>query len=151
MAARLLSVRPDCIILIVLVPFFMCTTGMLYQIMGYPGPAATLSSAGINYDVGYLHDQDNSAAGWIKEYGNNRDFVYTYTWPGPRILKNQAGITSGKSMFLPDDSYSEKVGTDGYIYLRYNDIFVNDIVAVYPELFDKRNKIHSTDISGVYR
>ncbi|MFC2070222.1 DUF2206 domain-containing protein [Chloroflexota bacterium] len=150
MIAKLLKTRPHWLILAVLVPFFLCTTGALYQVLGYP-VSLILNSSGAEYKTWYLHDQDSYAAKWIKAYGKEHDTVFTYSWPGPRVLKSQAAITSGRSRPLPDGSVSEGEKTSGYIYLRYNDIIINELVIEYPLLFNQRNKVYTAGISEVYR
>ena len=52
------------IILLVLIPYFMCTTGTMYQIFGVPREI-TLNSEGTQYDVLYIHDHWLIAGGWM--------------------------------------------------------------------------------------
>ena len=51
------------IILLVLIPYFMCATGTMYQIFGVPD-AITLNSDGRRYDKYYIHDQHLIAKEW---------------------------------------------------------------------------------------
>ena len=51
-------------ILLVLIPYFMCVTGTMYQIFGVP-EAITLNSEGRVYDMYYIHDHYIMAKEWL--------------------------------------------------------------------------------------
>jgi uncharacterized membrane protein len=150
MVARWLRARPHWIILLVLIPFFMCTTGTMYQIFDVPTPIA-LNSAGTEYETWYVHDQESYAAKWIKEYGEEMIRIYTGVWPGPRVLMSQGKIPlyqiGGSFVSL----YQEGRRIDGYIYLRHTDITVSRVVTEYPDLFARKSKIYTPGGSEVYR
>jgi uncharacterized membrane protein len=55
------------LILIVLVPYFLCTTGTLYQAFGSPRSIA-LNSDGFQYDLLYTHDQETASARWLSQH-----------------------------------------------------------------------------------
>ena len=148
MVAKWLRARPHWIILVVLIPFFMCTTGAMYQMFGVPASMA-LNSAGGEYELWYVHDQDSYAAKWIKEYGGG--YVYTGAWPGPRVLESQGKIPPHQIKGNIISRYQEDGRIDGYIYLSYTDTTVGRIVAEYPDIFVGKNKIYATGGSEVYK
>jgi uncharacterized membrane protein len=68
MVARFLRAKwAYLVIVIVLIPYFMCNTGTMYQVFGVP-QEITLNSKGQNYDVMYVHEQETYAAKWLKEH-----------------------------------------------------------------------------------
>jgi len=149
MMARWLRARPHWIILVVLIPFFMCTTGTMNQILGYPA-SMTLNSAGREYEYIYVHDQDSYAAKWIKEYGKGGVMIYTHSL-GWRVLKSQGKIPPHQIKGSFVSLYQEGKKIDGYIYLGYSNITVAKIVIEYPDIFARKSKIYTTGVSEVYR
>lgn len=51
------------IILLVLVPYFLCVTGAMYNIFGVPN-SIVLNSEGEQYDMYYIHDHQLIAGEW---------------------------------------------------------------------------------------
>jgi hypothetical protein len=41
--------------------------------------------------------------------------------------------------------------TNGYIYLRSQDILIDRITEEYTNMFDRRNRIYTTGVSEIYR
>ena len=150
MVAKWLKARPHWIILMVLIPFFMCTTGTMYQIFGYPA-SIVLNSAGKEYDSGYVHDRDSYAAKWIGEYGKEGIARYTGTWPGPRVFESQALIPLSRIKGSFVSQYEKGREINGYIYLRCSDTAEGGLVTEYPDVFTGKNKIYATGGSEVYR
>jgi len=148
MVGKWLRARPHWIILVVLIPFFMCTTGTMYQIFGVPASIA-LNSAGREYEVGYVHDQESYAAKWIKGYGEERVKIYTTDF-GQMILNSQGKIPPYQIRGSIISQYQEGRKIDGYIYLRYTDITVGRLVTEYPDIFAGKNKIYATNGSEIY-
>ena len=62
--SRHLKVRAYLVILLVLIPYFLCTSGVMYNIFGVPR-AIILNSEGEQYDMYYLHDQRVIAGKWL--------------------------------------------------------------------------------------
>jgi uncharacterized membrane protein len=149
MVARWLRARPHWIILVVLIPFFMCTTGTMYQIFDVPASIA-LNSAGTEYELWYVHDQDSYAAKWLKEYGEE-GVIYTGAGSGPRVLHSQGKIPYWQTMHSFISQYQEGRKIDGYMYLRHTDITVGRVVTEYPDLFARKSKIYTPGGSEVYR
>ena len=59
-----LQVRAYFIILLVLIPYFLCITGAMYNIFGVPH-SIILNSEGDQYDMYYIHDQQLIAGEWL--------------------------------------------------------------------------------------
>ena len=151
MIAQWLKARPYWIILAVLIPFYMCTTGTMYQIFGVPASMA-LNSVGREYEYWYVHDQDSYAAKWIKEHGQKGVRIYSGVGRGDRVLISQGKIPSIQTRglsFLRHYQQGKKI--DGYIYLRYTDVTFGRVVTEYPEIFVGKNKIYTTNGSEIYR
>ena len=55
------------IILLVLVLYFICTTGLMNQLVGVPSQII-MNSNGQDYDFIYVHDQEAYAAEWIGNF-----------------------------------------------------------------------------------
>jgi uncharacterized membrane protein len=160
MISKGLKVRAYLIILLVLIPYFLCVTGVTYQIFGYPR-AITLNSEGEQYDTLYLHDQESGSMKWLKKYSDSKTIVYTDFY-GRFALKSQAGFSS---KLIDYHHLVQHRKVDGYIYLRYynvvNDklvgrnksshIFTSYNLTEYDDVFVGRNNIYNNGGSEVYR
>ena len=149
--ARWLRARPHWIILVVLIPFFMYVTGVMYQIQGYPASIA-LNSSGTEYEQFYVHDQDSYAAKWIKEYAEGGVRVYPSGLRGTQLLISQGRFrpyAEVKRSFI--FQYEETGDVDGYIFLRSTDITTGGVLAKYPDLFARKSKIYTAGISEIFR
>ena len=152
--SRHLRVRAWLIILLVLIPYFLCVNGVTYQMFGVPR-AIVLNSEGGQYDMYYMHDQECHSAMWLKEYGEENAKMYADFY-GSRRLLSQGKIWSSLYHFHWL-SYPDVV--DGYIYLRYSNILNGELIGRhskvynitdYQDLFLKENKIYSNGGSEVY-
>ena len=149
------EVRAYLIILLVLIPYFFCVTGVMYQIFGVPR-AITLNSRGEIYDSLFVHDQESYAAKWLKEYGDEKVKLYGDMYSSMR-LTSQSGIRSliyAKSLI--EDKKDIK---GGYIYLRYTGVVDKKLwdsdyqwhnITEYHHLFIEKNKIYNNGGSEVY-
>ena len=71
------QVRAYLIILLVLIPYFLCATGMMYNIFGVPR-AIALNSEGERYDMLYVHDQESYGAKWLRDNSElENTMIYT--------------------------------------------------------------------------
>ena len=146
--AKYLKLRPHLLILIVLIPYFLCTTGAMCQVFGFPR-AITLNSEGPLYTDMYVHDQESCAAKWIKDYGEEEERIYAQGF-SREILVSQAkipGYVTGSRI----SEFKVSKGLDGYIYLRYMDIVDGGLVSKYPRVFAEKGKIYATSRSEIYR
>lgn len=148
--SRWLRAKPDWIVLIALIPFFMSTTGTMYQLFGVPA-SMVLNSTGTEYQDWYVHDQDSYAAKWLERYRDEVVMLNAGVWPGQRVLQSQGKIPMPQIRDYFVSQYQKSERTDGYLYLRYIDITVNRIVTEYPDIFAGRNKIYATNGSEIYK
>ena len=147
--ARYLKSRPHWIILAVLIPYFLCTSGAMCQVFGFPR-AITLNSEGPLYSRMYVSDEDSYAARWIKGYAKEGEIIYADS------LSTDVLLSQGRIPFSQTDAslisrYKEGKEIDGYIYLRYVDIVDGGLVAEYPGLLTGKSKIYASGGSEIYR
>jgi uncharacterized membrane protein len=157
MVARFLRAKwAYLVIVIVLIPYFMCNTGTMYQVFGVP-QEITLNSKGQNYDVMYVHEQETYAAKWLKEHVREDARIYA-DWYGGSRLVSQGGI---RSTVYPKAFIEEgKPLGKGYIYLRYCGAVDGKVMDSnyqwhylidYQNEFAKRPLIYSNGGSQVWR
>ena len=153
-----LQVRAYLVILLVLIPYFFCVTGVMYNIFSVPH-TIILDSEGELYDRLYVHDQESCGAKWLKEYSENKMRVYTDFY-------GRYGLISQAS-FSPDliDRHSliDHKKIKGYLYLRYynvvndkltgrsNGTFYNYNLTEYDDVFLEKDKIYNNGGAEVYR
>jgi len=157
--SRCLKVRAYLIILLVLIPYFFCTTGVLYQMFDYPR-AITLNSEGEQYDMYYIHDQESYGAKWLKVHSQDKTRVSTDFY-GRFGLVSQSGFSPNSINWY---SLGQHKKIDGYIYLRYYNVVNDKIVGrnesshvftsynltEYGDVFAGRNNIYNNGGSEVY-
>jgi uncharacterized membrane protein len=150
------QVRAYLIILLVLIPYFLCVTGVTYQMFGYPR-RITLDSEGETYDKFFVHDQESCGAKWLEEYREGEAKIYTDCYGDDRLL-SQAHISS--------DPYSlvKNRTCEGYIYLRYYAVvdgkllgprepvvYIPHTLSDYSHQFVAKSKIYANGGSEVYK
>jgi len=154
------EVQAYVVILLVLIPYFFCTTGALYQMFSVP-QRITLNTEGKEYDTYYVHDQESYGAKWLKVHSQDKTRVYTDFY-GRFGLVSQAGF-SPNSINWYSLGHHKKI--DGYIYLRYYNVVNDKIVGrnesshiltsytltEYDDVFVGRNNIYNNGGSEVYR
>lgn len=132
-ASEYLKLRPHWLLLIVLIPYFMCTTGTMYQIFDVPRDI-TLNSEGNQYNLWYIHDQESYGAKWLgNQLGQKEIRIFTDS-AGNRRLMSQGGISIyaiNRHALLEQDKEIE-----GCIYLRYYNV-------VDGKLLDMQNEKHN--------
>ena len=137
-------VRAYIIILLVLVPYFMCSTGVMYNLFGVQRQII-LNSEGQIYNLLYVHDQDSYGAKWLSKYGENNLPIYTDHYYGIDIMisqgkRNMHAIKGG--LF-----YKEKELTPGFIYSRSAlsaDVSLKNREGI-SKIIEKTNKIFDND------
>jgi len=154
--AKYLKRPPYPIILLVLIPFFMCTTGLMYQLFNFPR-AITLSTAGSLYDTMYIHDQESYALKWIGQNGEENAKIYSERI---RLVQSQGVIPRSQIESLVV-ACREGEEIDGYIYLRYlnvvegkfigGDQIRHDIPEEWSNTLLGRNKLYANGGSEIYR
>jgi len=152
---RFLKPRACWVLLAVLIPYFMCLTGTMYQIFNIPR-AVTLNSQGRVYDVLYVHDEESYAAKWLQENGElDRYRVYIDPFDCGRLI-SQGGIPLNRLDRLSLIEPGAKI--EGYIYLGYYNIVSGKMmtpdapdIAEYHEKFVGKGKIYSNGGSEIYK
>jgi uncharacterized membrane protein len=153
------EVRAYLIILLVLIPYFFCVTGVMYNIFGVPRPII-LNSEGEQYDSMYIYDQDSYGARWLGSYKSDME---TYTdYFGGEILCSQG---KGKIPYRLSDRTSlfKNRKIDGYIYLRYYNVVGGKLwvrirgglqghynMTDYVDIFMEKSKIYANGGSEIY-
>jgi uncharacterized membrane protein len=148
------QVRAYLIILLVLIPYFLCTTGVMYNIFGVPR-AITLNSEGEQHDSMYVHDQESYGAKWLKEYRDHKTKIYGDTLSRMR-LTSQAGIrafTYAKAIFE-----DKRAIRDGYIYLRYYNVVNGKLMGLVPhdmteysDIFGEMSKVYANGGAEIWK
>jgi len=146
--AKYFKARPYWVIIAVLVPFFLSTTGATYQAFGDP-KAITLNSRGVLYSYMYISDAESYSARWIKEYGDEETTIYAHGLTRD-ILLSQGKIPYRQTNPKLISYHEEGKPIAGYIYLRRRDLVDDEFVITYPTLFAERNKIYANGNSEIY-
>jgi len=143
------------VVLLAIIPYFMCNTGTMYQTFGVPR-AITLNSEGRSYDVLFIHDQETLAARWLGDYTAENARIYADK-NGTMRLRTQGGIRSpAYAGALIEDNQS----IEGYIFLGHYNVVEGKLVdrhyhshpmANYHDEFAGKAKIYSNGGSEVWR
>jgi uncharacterized membrane protein len=154
MVARWLRARPHWIILVVLIPFFMCTTGTMYQIFDVPASIA-LNSAGNEYNHLYVHDQESYGAKWLKKYGESKTKIYTDA--RQKYLVGQGKFSKNLLQYYP---FPEHKMVSGYFFLRYYNVVNGKLAGAggqpcnmteYSDIFGDMDKNYANGGSEVWK
>ena len=147
------GVRAYLIILLILIPYFFCVTGVMYNIFGVPR-AIILNSEGEEYDVIYVHDQESYGAKWLKNYMNPRNKI-ACDYRGGNIFVSQTtsrGLTVSGALFKHKE-------IKGYIYLRYVNVVGGKLqerstqwhnITDYSDVFIEKDKIYDNGGCNIY-
>jgi uncharacterized membrane protein len=147
-------VRAYFIILLVLIPYFFCVTGVIYQVFGVPR-AITLNSEGKLYDIMYIHDQESYGAKWLGNYAAEGQKIYgdlECRWPVSQG-KISPSLTNYRWLFTNPE------GIDSYIYLRHYNVVNGKLMDThhnvhnmtgYQDLFSEKNEIYDSGGSKIY-
>jgi len=142
-------------ILLVLVPYFLCATGAMYNIFGVPRDI-TLNSEGEQYDKNYIYDQESYSAKWLGEYGEKSKKIYADFF-GDRRLISQGRIAPSQINYYWLSKHSYII--DGYIYLRYQNVMDGELLGHHSEMynttdyqdtFNKKNGIYDSGCSKIF-
>ena len=156
------------LVLLVLIPYFFCCTGVMYNLLGVPR-AIILNSEGEQYDILYVHDQESCSAKWLGEHtpeyypvaaAAERQWIHSDFY-GHNILISQGKIkpTLINYYWLPECG-EDKKDIKGYFYLRYHNIVNGELMnpdnktynmADYQYLFIKKNVIYNSGCSKILR
>ena len=117
-----------------MIPYFLCVTGVLYNVFGVPR-AIILNSEGAQYDMYYVHDQESSGAKWLRNNGELENIRIYTDRIGDKKLVSQAEFSPRviDRWLLTDE---RDIEIKGYIYLRYYNV-------VDGKLLDVQNEEHN--------
>ncbi len=105
------------LILAILIPYYLCITGAMYEFFESPRSMA-LNSEGTQYYELYVHEQEVSGANWLNEHATLEDYreVQVDRRGGGRLI-SQAGIAPRN---VSPHAFEQQIeGTLGYIFLRH--------------------------------
>jgi len=156
--ARLLKLKPYWLILVVLIPYFICTSGTVDRIFGAPGDVV-LNSEGPSHAYYYIYDQEGYTARWLRDNADLKDTALFVDKGGGVRLKSQARIMPPRVVDLYS-SLEENNKIDGYIYLTYHNVVNKELLdwkgnlhslEEYQDKFTGKDKIYSNGGSEIYR
>ena len=151
--------KPFFIILIVLIPYFLCASGFISEIYNIPS-SINLNSSGDIYDEQYVYDQEVFASKWLSSFYNNKTNVYSDLHGICRLIsQGLINIKIHKNQI--DELLEKKIYIhDGYIYLRHRIIFQKipldknnrpkmNIMDDYNRMLMQKSKIYSNNGSAI--
>jgi uncharacterized membrane protein len=123
------------IVLVVLIPYLMISTGIISQVLGDP-QTIILNSKGNSYDALFIHDQETFAAKWLKDYRWKDVDIYSDYYGTDRLVSQGGLLHTIYAKSLIEDKEAFK---SGYLYLRYTGV-------VDGRLMDKLYKWHNINL-----
>lgn len=150
--------RKYLIVLVVLVPFLMCTTGTMHQVLGYP-QSMVLNSEGDIFDVMYIYDQEMASSKWIANYSHDNIIIYTDFFGVTRLWSQGGLVASDRFSYAGNLIKNYEPLGKGYFYLRYTNAVKGNFldssynwhnISIYNFEFQKRAKIYSNAGSDVW-
>ena len=147
--SKYLKLRPSWFLLAALIPFYLSTTGVTYQLLGSPR-AITLSSEGELYTGMYISDAESNSARWLKNHGKEGEVTHVYDLTRD-ILLSQGGITHDETRADLVALCEEGKPFGGYVYLRWRDISDYKFGEKYPYVFNEKDEIYTNGKSQIYR
>lgn len=164
-----IKLRPVLLILIIILPYFLCVTGVTYQFFGYPRQPV-LNYEGDIYHTYYIHDTEYRSGQWYMLYSKKNFEIYTDT-AGDRVTsiigsRIRSGPVNGTEEYIPYlkniKPFPNKGFEDlkGYVYLRHVNVVgkmfaakklkYEDFSGNYTMLQISSNKIYANGGSEVY-
>jgi len=146
-------------VLVVLIPYFVCTTGIMYQVFGVH-QVITLNSEGQSYDCMFIHEQETSAAIWVKKNANEETKIYSDFYGTARLVSQGLIHTTTSASYARRLIEEHKPLGDSYFYLRYTGVVDGMLldwngqwhgIEEYHDEFGKRNLIYTNNGSEIYR
>lgn len=149
------------ILLFVLIPYFLSTTGVTYQLFGIQ-TAITLNLETNSTNI--IHDQDSYGPKWLEQYRLKNERIYTSGY-GVEILGSQGKISPKDININLVSIYEENSNISGYIYLGFRELIKGKITIYRPQLglqiynmrdlpdflvINRKNKIYATGGSEVH-
>lgn len=116
--------------LVILIPFFLFQTGLVYEVTNDPVPSSiTLSKNKMEYSYGLIHERDVFSAAWISRYGDVGS-KWTFTDRGSLDLVLTSYSTLDRSMLLILSNSTDAQVAEG-TYIRHENTFSFDSNVTY--------------------
>ena len=144
-----IKVKPYLLILPVLIPYFFCVSGPMYQVFGSPRDI-TLNSQDRLHARMYISDAESHAAKWVGQYGEEETKVYVCGF-SKGVLISQSEVPYYRVSEYLISRYEEGKEIDGYIWLRYVDMVEGGVVTKYPGISAGKSKIYANSRSETYK
>jgi uncharacterized membrane protein len=138
------------IILIILIPMFLCSTSCVDVLFNAQTTAFTLSSESFHHDYNCIYDQDTHAGRWLKDNGNlGNERIFTDV-AGRKLISQggiQWGLINNEMIFVNDTRIN------GYIYLRHYNVingklldgaYVDRNITEFQDKFIGKGKIYNS-------
>ncbi len=134
------------IILLVLIPYFLCVTGAMYNIFGVPH--SIILNPDYNGNWGIRHVQEDYSGRWLKNNTDQRNEAYA------DARMHRVLLTHSIDSIRAKDIKSIKCGINSYICLGYYNI-IKKIeqydMTEYSDVFIEKNRIYDNGGSEVWR
>lgn len=154
---KYIKIKAYWILTVVLILYFLSSSGALYQITGTPS-ALILNSEGRHYDMYYINDEDSYAAKWLGRHRREEITVH-----GDRVaaiwLSSQGGIPISSGAVDAFSLVQRNQRLEGYMYLRshnilrgklMNAVFDDECIKDYDNVFYKKSKCYSNSGAEVW-
>jgi len=145
------------VILLILIPYLLCQTGIIYQVFGSPQDI-TLNSNGPDYSILYTHDQEHDCAIWLKNNIANGNTIYSDFYSEYKLMSQ--GLINPLYQSLIENVANNQAINEGYIFLRYTNVVdrvlevkANDPqnLAEYQNVFNQESLIYNNGGSQVWK
>lgn len=147
--SKYIRVKPYLPILLVLIPYFFCLSGPMYQLFGYPRDI-TLNSQESLHTRMYIYDAESYSAKWLGQHGQDGATIYVHSF-SREVLISQSEVPYYRVSIHLVSLYEEGKEIDGYIWLRYTDMIDGGLVTEYPGISAGKSKIYANGRSETYR
>lgn len=154
--AELLHIkRVYLIVLVALIPYFMCSTGAMYEMFDVPR-GVTLTSEGRSYETLFIHDQETFCVRWLNDHAQENAIIYADPNGIMRLITQGGTRLAVYAGALIEDNQT----IDGYVFLRYHNVVERKLVdrqnrqhdiADYQDELMGKAKIYTNGGSEVYR
>jgi uncharacterized membrane protein len=138
------------LLLVVLIPYFMCNSGTIDRIFDVPG-AVTLSSEGSSHDFYYIYDREGYAGRWLRDNSSPVDrTIYADKGGWVRLISQGGILQQGDTPIIENNAY---------IYLTYHNIANRELIfsdglysiTRWQDKFVGKGKVYANGGSEIYR
>lgn len=157
--SKFLKFRTYTIVLFVMISYFFCVSGVMYNLFGVTH-AIMLDSEGDQYDKLYVHDQESYSAKWWSMHKEERQKIYSDFYGYNRLIsqgKIKPTLISCYWLLKHDEN---RDNISGYFYLRHQNIVNGELtnprggvynMSDYRDLFIKKSTIYDAGCSKILR